>query len=278
MKLDLSGKTALVTGGAQGVGRAIVLALAEQGCDVAVGDIDTAKSAAVADEVKALGRKAIPLKMDVTSIEMVGNAVSTVLDQWGQIDILVNNAGVVGAPGWMESDEDRYEDWDMVIGVNLKGVVNVTKAVVPHMKARQYGKIISIASTAARPGGGGSRFSSASANNLTPYSVSKAGVMRYTQCLAADLAKHNINVNSVAPGPMFTEMGLNITKLRQRKDPAAAQVETETLRHQHVANATLFGRELLPEDVAHMIVMLASDNARNITGQTIPVDGGARMV
>ena len=263
------------------MGRAIALALAQRGADVALADIDMANAGDAARDLEAGGRNAMALNMDVTSVDSVQSAVQRVIDHWGHIDILVNNAGVVGAPGWIEAAEDRYEDWDLVVAVNLRGVVNCCKAVMPHMIERRYGKIITIASTAARPGGGDTagapEFSRPSERMLVPYAVTKAAVMRYTQSLASMLAGHNINVNGVAPGPMLTPMGLDITRRRQRGAPELMDQVTEAIRRHDIAQATLFKRPLEPTDIGKMIAFLVSEDARNITGQVIPVDGGARM-
>ena len=281
MLVDLTARTAIVTGGGQGVGRAIALALAKAGADVALADIDVDSAGDVARELRAAGRNAMTLDMDVTSVDSVLAAVQKAIDEWGHVDILVNNAGVVGAPGWIDAPEDRYEDWDLVVSVNLRGVVNCCKAVIPHMTERKQGKIITIASTAARPGGSGSggvpEFSAPSEKMLIPYAVTKAAVMRYTQSLASSLASHNINVNGVAPGPMLTPMGLDITRRRQRGVPELMAREPEDVRSHDIAQATLFKRPLEPSDIGKMIVFLVSEDARNITGQVIPVDGGARM-
>ena len=278
---DLTGRTAVVTGGGKGVGRAIAIALAERGADVALADIDVDSAMDVAGELEGSGRNAMAIDMDVTSADSVLIAVQKVIDEWGRIDILINNAGVVGAPGWIEATEDRYEDWDRAISVNLRGVVNCCKAVIPHMIGRRYGKIITIASTAARPGGssGGDppEFSRPSERMLIPYAVTKAAVLRYTQSLASALAEHNINVNGVAPGPMLTPMGLDITRRRQLGAPELMARETEEVRRHDIAQATLFRRPLEPTDIGNMIAFLVSEDARNITGQVIPVDGGARM-
>ena len=278
---DLTGRTAIVTGGGKGVGRAIAIALAAGGADVALADIDVESAGDVAGELEGGGRNAMAIDMDVTSVDSVNAAIRKVIDEWGRIDILVNNAGVVGAPGWIEAAEDRYEDWDLVVSVNLRGVVNCCKAVIPHMIGRRYGKIITIASTAARPGSGDSggppEFSKPSERMLIPYAVTKAAVMRYTQTLASVLAGHNINVNGVAPGPMLTPMGLDITRRRQRGAPELMARETEDIRRHDIAQATLFKRPLEPSDIGKMIAFLVSEDARNITGQVIPVDGGARM-
>ena len=276
---DLSNTRALVTGGGKGVGRAIALTLARQGADVALGDIDKETASKVAVEIEATGRRAMTVEMDVTSTDSVERAMELILGDWGHLDILVNNAAVVGAPGWMQADEDRKEDWDVVLDVNTKGVVNCCKAVMGHMIERRHGKIINISSNGARPPrrGDGSQSASALEIALIPYCASKAAVIRYSQSLASILAQHNINVNAVAPGTMNTEMGLALTKMQQEKDPSLAGDPAE-IRRQRSEQNTLFGRELLPEDVAKAVAFLASEDARNITGQAIHVDGGAVMV
>ena len=280
MLADLTGKTALVTGGGRGVGRAIALVLAGQGADVALGDIDRETASNVATEIAGMGRRAMAVEMDVTSTDSVETATGRILAGWGHLDILVTNAAVVGAPGWIQADEVRKEDWDVVLDVNTKGVVNCCKAVIGHMIERRYGKIINISSNGARPSGRGDGSQAATALEITliPYCASKAAVIRYTQSLASILAQHNINANAVAPGTMNTEMGLALTRLQQGKDPSLADIDPEEMRRQRSARNTLFGRELLPEDVAKVVAFLASDDARNITGQTIHVDGGAVMV
>ena len=276
---DLKDRTALVTGGGQGLGRIIALTLAHYGANVALGDIDISDTDKVIKEVQTKGRSGICVEMDVTSVDSVKTAVQQIVKEWGQIDILVNNAGVVGAPGWITSVEDRHEDWDSVLSVNLKGVVNCCKAVIPQMIQRRYGKIITISSTAGRPGGGAvPEFSTENEKMLLPYAVTKAAVIRYTQGLASSLAQHNINVNGVAPGPMLTQMGLDITRRRQRGTPDLISQDLEGIRRHDISESTLFKRTLVPEDISKMIVCLASEDAKNITGQVVPVDGGVRMV
>ena len=280
MLADLTGKTALVTGGGRGVGRATALVLAGQGADVALGDIDRETASNVAMEIEGMGRRAMAVEMDVTSTDSVETATGRILAGWGHLDILVTNAAVVGAPGWIQADEVRKEDWDVVLDVNTKGVVNSCNAVIGHMIERRYGKIINISSNGARPNGrrDGSQAAAALEITLIPYCASKAAVIRYTQSLASVLAQHDINANAVAPGTMNTEMGLALTRLQQGKDPTLAGMDPEEMRRQRSARNTLFGRELLPKDVAKAVAFLASDDARNITGQTIHVDGGAVMV
>lgn len=275
---DLHGKTALVTGGGKGLGRGIALVLARQGVDVAIGGIDFEAATHTAGELERFGRSAMPLDMDVSSRPSVQRAVAAAVSAWGRLDILVNNAGVTGAPGWMEASEDREEDWDLVLAVNLKGMMFCCKEVASHMVARRSGKIVNISSTAGRSASERRSGLALSRPSHAPYAVSKAGVIRYTQKLASALAQHNINVNAVCPGSLVTELGLNIVRRQQIKGLVPQEVPAEELRAQQVAAANLFGRELTPEDVGNMVAFLSSDDARNITGQAVQVDGGAVMV
>ena len=290
MMIDLTGRAALISGGARGVGLAIANVMAEQGADVSIGDVANDLLPRAEKELKTFGHRVLAQEMDVTSRPSVDAAVSRVLSDWGHLDILVNNAGVVGGPGWGDSDEDRDIDWEVVLDVNLLGVVRCCKAAISHMTEKRYGKIINISSVAAR---GGSAVSGTwppktrngrpvetlvKPGSVSPYGVSKAAVLRYTQALAGPLAKYNINVNCICPGSMFTQMGIDNEVRRQALEPALRGSDPAELRHQHVINHNAFGRELLPEDVGKMAAFLASEDARNITGQSIHVDGGDIML
>ena len=171
MMIDLTDRVAVVTGGAQGIGRGICLVLAQQGASVAVADLNRETAESVALEISNMGRKALAIGVDVTNRTSVSDMAARVLDRFGQIDILANNAGLVGAPNWWDRKEPSDDDWDSVLAVNLRGVVNVSEAVAPHMMERRYGKIVNIASIAARLGG----------PHLPHYSASKAGVVSWTQ-------------------------------------------------------------------------------------------------
>ncbi len=277
--IELNGRTALVTGGGRGVGEAIAMTLAAQGADVAVGDIQVETASAVAGRIEGLGRKSLALRLDVSSRKSAFDAVAEIVAKWGKIDILVNNAGVVsGPPG-----ADVEETWKHVLGVNLFGVVNCTDAVLPHMAAKRYGKIVNIASTAGKPGDpvwAGEK--SPAPEGATPsiggsaYGASKAAVIRHTQATAGAAARFNINVNAICPSRMITPMGLAIASRRGSGQKVSEQEALE-LRRKQVLEVNRFGRELEPIDVAYAPAFLVSDAARNITGQSLNVDGGFKM-
>jgi NAD(P)-dependent dehydrogenase (short-subunit alcohol dehydrogenase family) len=279
---DLTDRVALVTGGGQGVGRAIALVLAEQGAHVAIGDIRAELAALVADEITQSGRQALAVALDVRSRSSARAAVEATVDRWGRLDILVNNAGVIRAPSEAEAAADPDADWDVVFDVNLRGVVNCCDAALTCMASQGYGKIVNISSTAGRPNDPrpppevGARRDRPPAGG-SAYALSKAAVIRYTQMLASSAAHLNVNVNCVCPTRMVTPMGLAIAAHAHRGAAPLSEAELTELRRAAVVQVNRFGRELEPVDVAKMVAFLASDDARNITGQSINVDGGLVM-
>ena len=265
--MDITGKTAIVTGSARGIGRGIALVLASNGADVVVADILEQGARETAVEVEALGRKAMACVVDVTDQGSVNRMVQETLDRFGKIDIVVNNAGTVAAPGWEQREENTEDDWDMIYEVNVKGVARTLDAVAVHMKQKRYGRIINIASVAGRQG--------YSLN--PPYCVSKAGVISLTQSKASELAPYGITVNAICPGLIWTNMWERIaTRLTiisaDHKGMTPRQAFDKTIE-----GRTPLNREQSPEDMGHLAAFLASDLASNITGQAINVDGGSRM-
>ncbi|MCH8235315.1 MAG: SDR family oxidoreductase, partial [Chloroflexi bacterium] len=194
--MDLTGHVAIVTGGATGIGRAIGIKMAEVGADIVVSDIDADACQRTAAEIAALGVRSAGTPADVTDPEAVSRMVSDTVARFGKIDVLVNNAGVAGAPGWFDHAVSREEDWSFTFGVNVKGMAIVTEAVLPHMKSAHFGKIVNLASIAGRQG----------RPSLPHYSATKAAVINYTQSLANELGRDNINVNAVCPGLLWTPM------------------------------------------------------------------------
>ena len=260
---DLRGRNAIVTGGGRGIGRGIVLALANSGADVAIADVDLESAEGTAKEVQALGRRALVVRVDVTDPASVEAGVAQVVEQLGGVDILVNNAGVltdhVGAAV-------TAEDFDRCFEVNLKGIWRMSAALTPHFRERNAGKIVNIASIAGRQGGAG----------ISPYCASKAGAISLTQSLAHELAAANVNVNAICPGLLWTPMWRKLEGLARGTDDPSVVDERAAFLAYIEANCPL-KREQTPEDIGAATVFLVSDAARNITGQALNVDGGIEM-
>ncbi|MBI4241466.1 MAG: glucose 1-dehydrogenase [Candidatus Rokubacteria bacterium] len=252
--MKLKGKTAHDTGGGRGIGRAIALALAGDGCQVAVADILADNARAVRDEVEALGVKGLALAVDLTRRSEVERAVQDVFAQFGQLDILVNNAGWDKLELFLDSDE---ETWDRIIAINFKAVLYTSKAVLPHMVERGSGRVINIASDAGRVGSTGEAV----------YAGTKGAVIAFSKTLGRELARHRITVNVVCPG--LTETPL-LQSIRAQSPKAEKVIEA-------VARAIPLGRVGLPEDVAAAVTFLASPDADFITDQTLSVSGGLTM-
>jgi NAD(P)-dependent dehydrogenase (short-subunit alcohol dehydrogenase family) len=262
---DLTGRTALVTGAGCGIGRGIALTLAVQRARVAVTDLDEASAGAVAAAVAGeRGDHALALPLDVTDAASVTAAVDEVTRAWGRLDILVSNAGVPADPN-RGTDEDCELDWDRTFAVNVKGAVRCCRAVLPSMIERQYGKIVTIASMAGH----------AQRRTTGAYAASKAALLRYTKGLAATVAAHNINVNAICPGAVWTPFQERDMAAVRTRDPALSGVELSELFRRRYAGVVPLGRPQTPEDVGRLAAFLVSDDAWNITGQCVHVDGGA---
>lgn len=242
----IDGKVAIVTGGGSGIGQGICFRFAEEGARVAVFDVNLEAAEKTAREIEKSGGTALALKVDVASSAEVDPAVKQVLSKLGKIDILVNNAGV-SLPSKVANITE--EMWDKTFAVNMKGVFLCTRAVIPHMKERKYGKILSIASILALRGG----------SYYAHYGATKAGVVAFTQGLAMELGPHNINVNAIGPGIIDTPM-------------AAADVESEY--RQRLIKGIPLRRIGTPRDIANAALFLVSDEAQYITGQCLYVCGG----
>ena len=278
--INLNGKAALVTGGAKGLGRAISKVLAEQGAMVAIGDIDLAGAEETSSAVKAIGLESMAIKLDVTSYPSVREITDRIVSDWGKIDILINNAGVAGLSKVSDGQEPYDDKWRFILDVNLMGVVHCTDGVLPHMGKAHYGKIVNIASTAGKPGDPHSNRKTQTdfvGDTVgSAYAVSKAAVLRHTQIVAREVAKLNINVNAVCPSRMITPMGISIASATA--NPGTRNDKILERRRRDVLENNLFGRELCPEDVAKLVAFLVSEDSRNITGQSINVDGGFKNI
>jgi 3-oxoacyl-[acyl-carrier protein] reductase len=246
----LEGKKAIVTGGARGIGAAIAEAFVKEGATVAVADVrPEADSSEILAGLHANQDQAIYLQTDVSSQEQVQSMVDRVLARFGQIDVLVNNAGICGQ---VVLAEMPVEEWDRIMGVNLRGVFLCTRFVLPHMLAQGHGKIISIASNLGQIGG----------TEMVHYSASKGGVIAFTKALAREISTKGVQVNAIAPGPIWTDM---------------MKLETDEWRNQKLSELAL-GRFGQAYEVAPTAVFLASDDSSFYVGQTLSPNGGDTML
>ncbi|MBI4219892.1 MAG: SDR family oxidoreductase [Chloroflexi bacterium] len=263
--MDLSDKVAIVTGGATGIGRGIGTVLVSYGASIIVADVDASAAERTSSEFRSKGTNSIAAVADVTKPDMLDKVVADALTRFTHIDILVNNAGVAGAKGWSTVSDSREEDWIAAFEVNVKGIANATNAVAPVMKNQRYGKIINIASIAGREG----------RPALPHYSSSKAAVINYTWALADELAPFNINVNAVCPGLLWTPMWDQVGNRYAQVNPKYQGLGPRQVFDGMIQDIIPLKREQTPEDVGQLVAFLASEDARNITGQAINVDGGA---
>jgi 3-oxoacyl-[acyl-carrier protein] reductase len=247
--ITLTDKVAVVTGAAQGIGRAIAETLARCGADVVVADIQAEKAESVAQGIAAsTGQRAIAVRVDVADRDSAKAMINRTITEFGRVDILVNNAGITRDDLIMRMKE---ADWDLVLNINLKGAFNCSQTVIRPMMRQRYGRIVNVSSISGLTGQPGQ----------TNYSSSKAGLIGFTKALAKEVGSRNITVNAVAPG--FIETILIADLSQEIKDMALKM--------------TPVGRFGKPEDVANAVVFLASDAASFITGEVLTVDGGLVM-
>jgi 3-oxoacyl-[acyl-carrier protein] reductase len=248
--MRLENKVAVITGGAQGIGRAIALGMGREGAKVVVADLQAEKAESVAVEVRALGTEAVAVEVNVASELSVKRLADLTFERFNQIDILVNDAGVyLKAPVVQKSEED----WDRTINVNLGGNFLCARAFVPAMRKQKSGRIISIASSIAHTG----------AREFADYAASKAAIIGFVKALARELGPDGITVNAICPGSANTDM------------PRRHRTEEETMAR---LRSTPLGHVLEPEDIAGPILFLASDAASYITGQVYNINCGTVMI
>ena len=256
--MQLDGRTVLITGGASGIGWATAKAMAREGARVAIADLNPDK---IAQRVAELGGAAYGVVADVGDLGEIDRMIRAVVSQFGHLDVIVNNAGVTRRCAFMEIDEEL---WDWVHRVNAKGVFFCLQRAAREMIPRRRGTVINIASIAGRGYPGTSN---------AAYAASKGAVISLTMQAARALAKHNITVNAICPGVTRTELAQSIMDLRAEKEGVPmAEIEAQA------AQGIPIGRMNEPEDIAAMAVFLATDGARNITGQSFNVDGGLIMM
>ncbi len=241
--MDLSGKVAMVTGSARGIGREIALRLAEAGAAVVVSDVADAEP--VAEEIRKAGRQSLAVAADVSSASDVASLVAKAVEKFGRIDILVNNAGIARDQLLLRMSD---EDWDAVLNVNLKSVFLCSRAVIRHMVRQRWGRIISISSIVGIVGNPGQ------AN----YASAKAGIIGFTKTLAREVGSRGITANAIAPGFIATKMTEQLSE--EQKGEMLKRIPLGVLG--------------TPRDVAEAVAFLASEEARYITGQVLGVDGG----
>jgi NAD(P)-dependent dehydrogenase (short-subunit alcohol dehydrogenase family) len=247
-RFDLDGQVALVTGAARGIGRAIALAMAQAGADVALGLRDSASAPEVADEIRTMGRRVLPLQMDIQNLDEIRAAVARSQSELGRLDILVNNAGLgPSAP----AEEVVEENFDLTFDVNVKGTFFASQAAARVMIDQGYGRIVSLSSQAG--------FVALPTESV--YCMSKAAVAHMTKCLAVEWGKHGITVNAVAPTFI-------------RTDGTAADLADTAFEAEVVERIAALHRIGEPMDVAGSVVFLASPAASMITGVTLLIDGG----
>ena len=245
--LNVEGKIALLTGAARGIGRACALALAEAGADIALGLRDEKSDSGLIKEIEALGRKTLPLQMDVSKMDEIFSAIEKIKLHFGRLDILVNNAGV--APeNLIENVTEK--DFDYTLAVNMKGTFFTSQAAGKLMIQQKFGRIINLSSQAG--------FIALPTESV--YCVTKAGIAHLTKCFAVEWAKYNINVNAVAPTFIYT--------------PGTEEYLSNEKTKQYVLSKIALGKIGEPKDVANAVLFLASPAASLITGTTLMVDGG----
>lgn len=249
--MGLEGKTAIITGGAAGIGRAIALRLAEDGAAIAILDVDAEKAQETVKELEAAGAKAMAVTCDITDYAGTKEAVAAIAGAMGGIDILVNNAGIDKQQLFIETDEAL---WDRMIAINYKGFLVTTHAVIPYMMEQKSGNIVNLGSDAGRIG---------NAREVV-YSGTKAAVMASTKALAQELARFGVRVNAVSPGPIQQTALLGGLFEGEIGDKIAKLVPMRRLG--------------TPEDVADVVAFFISDDSRYLTGQILSIDGGLTMI
>jgi NAD(P)-dependent dehydrogenase (short-subunit alcohol dehydrogenase family) len=256
--LLLENRVAVITGSANGMGKAMALRFAREGCDIAVVDLQLDGANKVVEEIRSGGRKAIAIRADISKSKEIKSMIEESIQTFGKIDILVNNAGAAGGGNLDASDED---EWDQVIALNLKGAFLACKAAVPHMKKQRYGKLIFVSSMGAvRP-----------SVSVLAYHSAKAGIIGLTRNLAFELAPFNIYANCIVPGPIETPFWDPLSKgmsAEQKKAFFAALAKKEVP----------LGRMGTPEDIAGPALFFASELSSYVTGQVMCVAGGQPML
>ena len=248
--MSLAGRVAVVTGGGSGIGRSIALHLGRDGADVALFDIDQSAAETVAGEVRALGRRALPLRVDVSRRPEVSAAAAQVRERLGRVHILINNAGIASFVPLLVMSE---EEWDRMIAVHLKGTFNCTRALAQDMVDAKWGRVVCISSVGGLRGG----------PSLTHYAAAKAGVIGFAKALAIELGPHGVTVNAIAPGMIDTPLLARSGVPQAILDFARTQTPVRRLG--------------TPDDIAAACAYLVSEEASFTTGQVLSPNGGGHL-
>ncbi len=264
----VEGRVAIVTGASRGIGVGIARRLAREGARVAVVARSAEGLEATCTAIRSEGGTAMPVPADLAREDECVRMARAVEQAWGPVEILVNNAGVHGAPDFPDHYPETTADWEAAFRVNTLARVHACNAVAPSMKERRWGKIVNVASVAGLEG--------------TPvhmaYSAAKAAEINYTQSLAKDVGRSNINVNVVLPGLIYTDMAASLQKHVARKYGRSTEGQSARQWFDSIIQRTTpLQREQTIEDIGWLVAFLCSERARNITGQAINVDGGMRM-
>jgi len=269
---DLSGKVAVVTGGARGIGEGISRVLASYGASVVIGERSIGYAARIVGDIAESGiGSATVRQLDVTSNTSVLDMVEKTIQQFGHIDILVNNAGVVAAPDWHNRREDLEEDTELIHETNVRGTERVTNAILPYMQKQQYGRIVNISSIAG--------LKANRAHVPVAYSASKAALIQMTKIWALSNARYDITANAVCPGLVWTAMWEKIGKrlLNLHTESDSAWRTAHDVFNQQVEERIPLRKPQSPEDIGQLVAFLVSPHAWFITGAYIPADGGAHL-
>ena len=252
--MKLKGKTAVITGGSRGIGKAIALRLAAEGANIGILNLQKDLGLKAVEEIKLSGAQAIAVQCDIADYNQTKSAVAAVIKAFNAVDILINNAGIDKSQFFIDTDEEL---WNRIINVNYKGFLNATHACIPYMMEQKSGVIVSLGSDAGRVGNSGEVL----------YCGTKAAIMASSKALARELARFNIRVNCVSPGPVHTDLLTGLHDGEKGKKIMEA-----------VARIIPMKRIGVPQDVADVVAFFVSDDARYITGQVLSVDGGLTMI
>jgi len=260
----LKERVAIVTGAGGGMGIGISNCLVREGAAVVAADIDLSIAQAAADELQKEGAHAHAIAADITDESACQDLIAQAIEQFTHVDILVNNAGHFGSIVGGPFTNFTGEEWDSNFDIHVKGPFYLCKAIAPHMIERRYGKIINISSGAAKR----------DPTFLPTYAAAKNAMLSLTRLTAKDLGPHNINVNAVCPGFVWTNFWHTLAPKLAESDPSLVGKNAREVFDQFIANSTPLKREQSAEDVGNMVTFLASEEARNVTGQTMHVNGG----